>query len=177
MGSTELPKLTLTSERATRALLASGLDHAVAILGVRGQAGGNQIGVYDDALYLCAPGSFSGFNANTDPSRIHPGVACLKTGLWLYKVGIHGLSKPTEHRYTALVQAKEVTVLRDGRDDTGFFGINIHRGGYNTTSSEGCQTIFPDQWPLFIGLVRSKLLQFEQKVVPYLLVENDKLPA
>ena len=56
--------------------------------------------------------------------------------------------------YHAFRQAAPVTVLRDGAlttetktDPDQWPWIDIHRGGYNTTSSEGCQTIFPDQWP------------------------------
>jgi lysozyme len=55
--------------------------------------------------------------------------------------------------YWAYRQASPVTVLRDGAattetiaDPAGWPWIDIHKGGYNTTSSEGCQTIHPDQW-------------------------------
>ena len=56
--------------------------------------------------------------------------------------------------YWAFRQAGPVTVLRDGaadpetkKDIECWPWIDIHRGGYKTTSSEGCQTIHPDQWP------------------------------
>jgi len=147
----------------------------------------NDIGIYDDALFISAPDCFVAFNANTDPSVAKPGVACLKPGVWSYKVGIHGLNKPPDKRYTALVQAKEVTVIRDGdfpgspirhtvegikHEDTGMFGINIHRGGYNTTSSLGCQTIYPKQWDSFIATVQMQLKRHNQVIVPYILTET-----
>jgi hypothetical protein len=55
--------------------------------------------------------------------------------------------------YWAFRQAGPVTVLRDGTsapetktDPAGWPWIDIHKGGFNSTSSEGCQTIHPDQW-------------------------------
>lgn len=55
--------------------------------------------------------------------------------------------------YWALRQYSNVTVHRDGNAADVFetdspanrFWIDIHKGGVNTTSSEGCQTIEPDQ--------------------------------
>lgn len=116
----------------------------------------NARGVYDDAMFLVSQGEVLGFNANGDPSAKRPGMARLKQGVYVYKQGIHNLSKdPLVHpRYPALVQAGEVTVTRDGGvDERGFFGINVHKGSYHTTSSEGCQTIYPDQWDEFFGAV------------------------
>ena len=157
-----------------------GITGGVAILGLRGfyldsmgAPGRNDRGIYDDAIFVVSEHAFASFNANTDPSVSRKGVAVLKPGRWDYKVGTHGLSKPKSSRYTALVQAAKVTVVRDQTgDDTGWFGINIHKGGRTTTSSLGCQTIYPDQWPAFIELVRSELRRAEQKVVPYLLMEQ-----
>lgn len=158
---------------------ARGILAAVAIVARRGyyrdtmgRPGANDRGIYDDAIFLVTPHAFAAFNANTDPSIARPGIAVLKPGVWHYKLGIHGLSKPAAQRYKALVQAAPVTVHRDGAgDDTGWFGINIHRGSRTTTSSLGCQTIVPDQWPAFIALVEQGLKRAGQTVVPYVLTE------
>jgi len=167
-------------EETARILAARGVVAPVAILGVRGYykrtAGDptrNDRGIYDDALFVVTPSTYATFNANTDPSADYrPGLACLRPGLWWYKVGTHGLSRPPAQRYTALVQAGPVTVDRDGEGpDTGWFGINIHRGATRSTSSLGCQTIPPSQWPEFIELVRTAAGKRE---IPYLLVDGAK---
>lgn len=153
---------------------------AVCLLGSRGyyrdtmgRPGVNDRGYYDDAIILRTESAHVAFNANTDPSVARKHIAVLKAGVWQYRVGIHGLSKPKAQQYTALVQAGAVTVIRDQEGpETGWFGINIHRGGYGTTSSLGCQTIFPDQWAAFIALVQSELKRAAQKTIPYVLVEN-----
>jgi hypothetical protein len=112
-----------------------------------GKPGVNDIGLYDDALWLVERDRLTAFNANCDPTRTQRGMARLCVGRWKYRPGIHGLSRPVTERYEALVQAGHVTVDRDGiGKDTGFFGINIHRGGETTTSSLGCQTIPKAQW-------------------------------
>jgi lysozyme len=153
---------------------------AVAIVGSRGyyrdtmgRPGANDRGIYDDAIFVISPEGFVSFNANVDPSISRRGIAVLKTGVWRYKLGIHGLSRPAAQRYRALVQAGPVTVHRDDvGDDTGWFGINIHRGGVSTTSSLGCQTIVPGQWPAFIALVEQELKRAGQKEVRYVLTEK-----
>ena len=150
---------------------------AVALVGIRGyyrdtmgKPGTNDRGIYDDTICLISKDAFVAFNANVDPSVHRRAIAVLQPGVWTYKLGIHGLSKPKEQRYRALVQAAEVTVHRDGgKADTGFFGINIHRGGRTTTSSLGCQTIPPDQWPAFIALIESELKRAGQTTMPYVL--------
>jgi hypothetical protein len=84
-------------------------------------------------------------------------------------------------KYLALCQrAGPVTVTRDGDPpypDQGYFGINIHRGGYGTTGSEGCQTILPDQWDSFIALAVDQAKRYHGRtwkaaVIPYVLVER-----
>lgn len=165
----------------------------VSVVGVRGyyqdgmgRPGVNDRGLYDDALFILARGGgFLAFNGNTDPSRFRAGsgtgaqkgMATLKPGLWkAHRFGKH------RGEYEALVQrAGPVTVLRDGQrgpyEDTGFFGINIHRGGVGTTSSEGCQTLPPDQWPEFIGALHSTAQdiwggRWRDQVIPYALMEE-----
>lgn len=164
-------------EEVVRQLKAVGVSDSVALVGCRGYyrrtAEENERGVYDDAIFFLTPEAFAAFNANVDPSIFRRHIATLKKGLWRYKVGIHGLNKPESQRYTALVQAAPVTVSRDGEpDETGMFGINIHRGSNSGTSSLGCQTIPPAQWDAFISLVRSELKRHAQKTVPYLLVDT-----
>lgn len=139
-------------------------------MGVKGK---NDRGIYDDAIAIITPTAFATFNANCDPSAFRRTIANLKAGVWRYKIGIHGMSKPAERRYTALVQAGPVTVLRDeAGEDTGYFGINIHRGGFNTTSSLGCQTIYPPQWEAFIALMKNEVARYQVKTFPYLLTER-----
>ena len=152
----------------------------VCILGVRGYykdsmgvVGRNDRGIYDDAVFVISNDCFMSFNANTDPSKFQKGIATLSCGLWKYQIGIHGLNKPKAQQYEALVQASDVTVIRDDvGSDTGRFGINIHKGGYNTTGSLGCQTIYPDQWLVFISLVKNKMNEHKIKTIPYLLTEQ-----
>lgn len=164
------------------------------VVGIRGYyrdsmglPGVNDRGIYDDALFIDATQAYASFNGNTDPSRIRAGsgtgaakgMASLNTGTWfVHKFDLH------RGQYLALCQrAGDVTVSRDGKnvsyEDTGEFGINIHRGGYNSTSSEGCQTIHPDQWDSFIHLaVDLAKRYFGQKwnevVIPYLLMDTSK---
>jgi lysozyme len=73
------------------------------------------------------------------------------------------------------VQGDAVTVQRDGgNEETGFFGINIHRGGITRTNSEGCQTLPPAQWPAFISLVESEMKRNNAKTVSYVLTHPRK---
>jgi lysozyme len=161
----------------------------VALIGIRGyfldsmgKPGENDRKIYDDAIFLVVRGEQGKttkvyrFNANCDPGAFRKGIANLKSGSWRYKVGIHGVSKPAHRRYTALVQAAPVAVERDGKgEDVGWFGINIHRGGYSTTSSEGCQTIPPGQWDQFIGAVKGELAKAKQAEIIYeLMFEGDR---
>ncbi|MCG3165557.1 MAG: hypothetical protein POELPBGB_01325 [Bacteroidia bacterium] len=183
----------ISSEKLHEHLQAFNLDrtkHPLVIVGIRGyylntlgEVGKNDRGIYDDALFIDSPFVTASFNANTDPSVFRKGkgkgaekgIATLRPGLWLsYKFGNH-------KTYPAIVQQMgEVTVTRDGDppyEDTGYFGINIHKGSYNSTSSEGCQTIHPDQWQSFIKLAQDQAKRlfpdtWDKVVIPYILLEN-----
>lgn len=142
-------------------------EAGVLIVGIRGyyrdgmgEAGKNDRRIYDDALFVVTRDGMTAWNGNTDPNGYRPGkgtgagkgMAVLKPGVWrAYKLDKH------KQQYLAVCQrAAKVTVIRDGTPpypETGMFGINIHKGGINGTSSEGCQTIPPAQWPGFIGAV------------------------
>ena len=166
--------------------------YPLVVVGIRGyylnslgKPGENDRGIYDDALFIDSPFVTASFNANTDPTvyrkgtGLHDhtkGIARLKPGLWMaHAFGLH------KNKYLALIQSKgKVTVIRDGHpdyEDTGNFGLNIHKGGYHTTSSLGCQTIHPAQWESFINLAKDQAVRlfrnkWNKTCIPYILIEN-----
>lgn len=139
-----------------------------------GATGKNDRNMYDDAIFIVVKGKVIPFNGNTDPAAFRSGIANLKPGVWpAYKLDFH------KGQYMALCQRiKPVTVHRDGKgDDTGMFGINIHKGGYKTTSSEGCQTLPPEQWADFINtfILHAQQLHgkaYRSTAYTYVLLEN-----
>lgn len=125
-----------------------------------GKPGANDVGQYDDAFFVVSPLGFTAWNGNTDPSRYgwNPNadkfMARLKVGCWKFVRLKHHASRPDG--YMAFGQGSNpVTVQRIRQDgtvameETGCFGINLHRGGTNGTSSEGCSTVPREQWPAF----------------------------
>lgn len=170
-------------------------DNPLTIVGIRGyykdtmgQPGQNDAGIYDDAIFIVTPFLFASYNANTDPSKRRPGtgfgarkgMARLTPGVWrVYRFAQH--DGPSTPPYDAICQrAGPVTVMRDGNPDyphEGNFGINIHKGGFNTTSSEGCQTIYPDQWLEFIVSAQGQAQRifgahWKQTTIPYVLLSG-----
>ena len=155
-------------------------EYAVVVLGIRGYyktTMGNPLendrGIYDDAAFIISTDRYESFNAKTDPSYTRQGIAVLKPGMYLYKIGLHNMKNP----YLALRQYSNVTVIRDGgKEETDSianrFFIDIHKGGYNTTSSLGCQTIYPDQWHYFISTVQAEMNKHKQAIIPYILIED-----
>jgi len=140
-----------------------------------GAKGKNDRGIYDDAIILLSPFVFEAFNANTDPSIFRQGIATLAQGMHYYRKGKHGISRPGGG-YPALRPAtpgEQLPVTRDGvTDPRPGVAINIHKGSYNSTSSEGCQTIHPDQWKFFIEMTYGEMDRFHQSRIPYILAEN-----
>lgn len=167
-------------EKSLAMAIKAGIEDRVVLIGIRGyysetfQPSGNQRGIYDDAIILISPSVHATFNANTDPSIFKKGIAVLKTGVHRFRKGNHGISRP-DGGYPALRPAnakEELPVTRDKEGDSMGIAINIHRGGYNSTSSAGCQTIYPPQWNGFINLVYSEMARYNQKTIPYLLTEQ-----
>lgn len=160
-------------------------------LDTMGKVGENDRGICDDALLLLADdGTFKTFNGNTDPSRIRRGAGEGATkGMAMLKEGCYRVHRCALHRnkYEALCQrGGPVVVTRDGitedYDDKGMFGINIHKAGSFATHSEGCQTVYPDQWDEFIGTVHAQVKRIAGKHwreydVTYLLIDKDDMDA
>ena len=136
----------------------------------------------------------------TDPGTFYlenpqskAGTAILKEGQYsgAYKIDVHAKGKRGEH--VALCQRLgEVTVYRDptrddelnlipGTEDTGFFGINIHRSRAsdqplftNYDASAGCQ-VFADKrhFELFMLMCQNGRRAFGNKFTYTLLKEED----
>jgi hypothetical protein len=186
----EKPRLSSTEPRARIAPYAIDRPkYPLVVVGIRGyyrdSMGAprvNDRGIYDDAIFLDTDQATVAYDGNTDPSAYREGsgtgsskgMASLNPGAWyVHKFDQH------KGQYLALCQtAGRVTVTRDGTppyEDTGFFGINIQRRSYNSTSSEGCQAIHPSQWDSFIGLAVDQTKRYsgsdwESQVIPYVLL-------
>lgn len=121
-----------------------------------------------------------------NPMNPH-GTAILKEGQYrgAWKLGKH------QGKYDALVQKKEVTVIRDGNKDgvldldsgyeeSGFFGINHHRANSKNESvqvdkwSAGCQvTADPHLYDIFIQLCKESEEVWGEGLTYTLLNVND----
>jgi lysozyme len=182
-----------TAPRATRETVLAAVQSAwgflppeelleeVFVVGVRGyrrdtmgKPGANDRGIYDDAFFVFGPGVFATFNGNTDPSIFRPGIATLKPGRHLYYRGWHKKGKPSGHlAYRPATKDEALPVLRDGVEaPRPGIAINIHRGGINSTSSEGCQTLHPKEWPAFDTLLSMLLVKHKQLTFPYYLIDG-----
>lgn len=147
-----------------------------------GKPGANDVGMYDDAFFIVSPAGMSSWNGNTDPSRYgwNPNanghMARLRCGVWDFIRLKHHWSSP--NGYMAFGQGyNEVTVDRIEESGkihnsiTGCFGINLHRGGVNGTSSEGCQTVPVDQWDEFNFTLASAIKPLHNRF-PYILIDG-----
>ncbi len=147
------------------------------LLGVRGAipAGASRLATTENRIDLwndsigCFGTVLRFFTATTDPGAFYSrnptnvkGCAHLVNGCWLYQKGLH-------KKLPALVQAAKVTVRRDrDRDgtaepgepyDTGFFGIDVHRGGSARNPvgkwSAGCQVLAREGWGAFWDIIET----------------------
>ena len=144
-----------------------------------GQPGANDRAIYDDAFFLteldpAGDGFFRSYNANTDPSRFRPGIATLCPGVHRYKKGLHGISRPNPYlAFRPATKDEALPVTRDGDPNPRpGIAINIHCGSYNSTSSEGCQTLPPDQWAGFRQDVLKLMAKHSMDTFPYVLIEQ-----
>jgi lysozyme len=159
-----------------------GIDAPVVLIGIRGyyretmgRPGANDRGIYDDAMIVVTPDHYATFNANTDPSRQKPGIASLVPGVHKYRKGKHGISRgPGYNALRPATPGEQLPVTRDGiREARPGVAINIHRGGITSTSSAGCQTIWPAQYAEFIALVYREMTKHDVATVPYILIEAE----
>lgn len=145
-----------------------------------GKKGKNDLNMFDDMACWLWPMGFAAFNFNVDPTRFgwnaNAGkyMAQLCPGIWDFVMRKH------KGQYDAFGQGDNpVAVYR--RDsggkvvevEEGLFGINIHRSGVNSTSSEGCQTVPIPQWDTFKNLGYSLLKQSGQKRFKYVLFDEE----
>lgn len=171
------PKLSIVDAR--KLLAAYGVSDTTVIIGERGyyrdtmgEPGKNDRGVFDDMIAVLSPRVFRTFNGNTDPSAHGGRLAVLEPGVWDFKLGTHHPGTP--NAYPCLVQAGPVIVLRDnGVRETGEFYIQMHHAGVNTTTSEGCQTIYRPQWDEFFELVKGEMEFYGLASVPYVLTVRE----
>lgn len=186
----------LSSQELRDRIAAFNIDRAeypLVVVGIRGYyrnsmgaPGVNDRGIYDDAIFIDTAQQTAAYNGNTDPSAYRAGsargdtkgMATLNPGAWfVHRLDLH------RGEYLALCQrAGDVTATRDGDppyEDTGSFGINIHKGSFNSTSSEGCQTIHPSQWVGFIGSIEDQARRYfaeawKRRTIPYVLLVEEE---
>jgi hypothetical protein len=156
------------------------------LIGVRSKA--DKPNAFDDLLFLIDGANIFTYTGTTNPGKFwlqnfqrKEGTAVLKPGQYIdtWVLGRH------KGVYKAWTQAKNVTVFRDddkdgksedlGKEQTGIFGINIHRANENAMSiqvdkwSAGCQVFNnPVQFKQFILL--SELSK--QEFFTYTLLEE-----
>jgi hypothetical protein len=156
------------------------------IIGVRSKE--NTPNKFDDLIGVVTGGSkIDWYSCTTNPGTywlknlLNPkGTALLKPAQYIdtYIIGTH-------KTYQALVQARSVTVYRDGDKDeiaeetsildTGYFGINIHRASSNYVSqlidkwSAGCQVI---NNPADFKFILDKCKQSKLKHFTYTLLKE-----
>lgn len=140
-----------------------------------GKPGVNDRGIYDDALFVVGRELFKSFQANTDPSVYRKGIASIVPGVHMFKPGKHGISRPGGGypAFRPATKGEALPVTRDGiTNPNPGIATNIHRGGKNGTSSEGCITVPPSLWDLFHALVTRGLKDSGLKEFACILVEG-----
>lgn len=168
--------------------------YAFAVRGYRattmGPTPGNDPGIWDDAMFFVGPDIFLAEDANTDPSRYgwnahaDKPMAVLDPGIWPFRRGPHKGHSPALRQMTE-EEAETFKASNGGRfsvtrtyapgdkrnyKEAGYFAINVHPGGINGTSSEGCQTLPRDRSDQFLQKVWDLTRAAKQDVIEYILV-------
>jgi hypothetical protein len=170
-------------------------DYHLNIVGLRN--GNPEPNRFDDEIWVfwCFNNlwTLKKYKATTDPGLTYlknpvafEGTAIMKENQYVgaYRLGKH------KGQYDALVQSKPVTVIRDfsrdnkldfssGREQTGFFGINIHRSSPTGESqfvnnwSAGCQ-VFANisEYNEFIGLCKKSMGEWGNEFTYSLIGKN-----
>lgn len=146
-------------------------------MGVKGK---NDLNIFDDMAAWMWPAGISCFNFNTDPTRFgwnkNAGkyMAQLCPGIWWFVMRKH------KGQYDAFGQGTyPVAVYRRKEDgkiasvEEGLFGINAHKAGVNSTSSEGCLTVPISQWDSFKTQGYSLLKQNKQSRFRVVLFDEE----
>ena len=152
-----------SAEKVARYFLGDELkDYPIVEIAVRQK----KINFYDDELAVMTKNDYKTFNWNADPSAyIIKGKpkAILKKGVHFYKLSYHHIWEAAK-RYVALrpnTPDESLPVWRMGKDGKLFsdkgVAINQHRGGANSTWSEGCQTAHFSQYDEFIDMIGDAL--------------------
>jgi lysozyme len=154
----------------------------------------NDVGIFDDAAFLCTPTKYIAENSNTDPSRLgwNEGVGkpfgLLKSNrVWWFYPGAHKSHRPAFRQADDIAVAKMFGIPHEGRflvtrmwgwgdprnyDEWGHQQVDIHRAGMNTTSSWLCLTIPLDRSDPFLQEATDELKKYEQKTIPVILIEG-----
>jgi len=169
----------LASSEVEKIIRRHNVDAPVVVVGIRGyylQGMGdpnkNDRGIYDDAIFVWSNSPVcAAFNGNTDPSVTRIGIASLVEGVYPYRRGMHGISRGNPYpAFRPATPNEALPVRRDGETEISEgIAINIHRGGINTTSSAGCQTIPPLQWDSFYALLDGEMRRHKVSTFPYIL--------
>lgn len=165
----------ISADEIREILAANKVTDKVCLIGIRGyyldsmgKPGENDRGIYDDAIIIISPREYETFQANTDPSIYRKAIASMIAGVCRYYKGKH------KNRYWALrLVGEKVKVTRDKMLGI-LIGIalNIHKGGWRSTGSEGCQTLMPNDWDDFIELVYDEMDFYGQETIPYVLIDE-----
>lgn len=154
----------------------------------------NDVGINDDAGFLCTPTLYLPENLNTDPSRLgwNPGVGkpygMLKSNrVWWFYPGAHKGHRPSFRQADDAAVAKALGIPHDGKFEVvrmwglgdprnfaewGHQQVNIHRQRGGGTSSWLCLTVPLDRSDAWLQIATDELKRYGQRTIPVILLEG-----